>query len=402
VATTEPKKSTVIAFFIPLPEPLGIPHGTTYSFDEESVIPDVEPLPVFVTKESPPVPGRTANRLFVSLKFWRAKSTIVQLIEQMLAVGRVLDAVRGSFPERPAEAPSIDCPLTVVEAVTQLTEQSPVGIVAAFDRCLIRVGEVALAYGLATRQALAPITLRRLPPLVTYMTRNGMGEDWDSIAALDLGHYNEIRRLIPHDLDKESLERMLSELSAIAIGDPVVPYQELAAESRRAFEREGDTRTAVIHSQAACEVLLDSVFLALLWEEGMAPADAVAAFFAPNSTLGGRVRRSDAYAARLGSGNWRLDGSGPVATWYSDLADLRNRCVHAGYRPTNDEALAASRAQYGLRDFIVDRLVDRKGRYPRTASLFTSRARTAAPRHDEVADFRVWRDAFTHERGAAI
>jgi hypothetical protein len=99
------------------------------------------------------------------------------------------------------------------------------------------------------------------------MTRNALSEEWISISAFDLGHYNDIRRFIPHDLDKVSLEKMISSLSAMAIGDPVVPYLELAAEARRAFEREGDTRTAVIHSQAACEVLMESVFLALLWEE---------------------------------------------------------------------------------------------------------------------------------------
>jgi hypothetical protein len=401
MTSTEPGPR-VIAFFIPLPEPLGISQGCTYSFDEGSVIPNIEPLPMFVKKGSAPVPGRVSNQLIVSLKFWQAKSTFVQLIEQVLAVSRVLDQVRGPLPNPHTGDLDLECPLTVVEAVTQLTDESHPGISAAFDRCLERVNEVAFAYGLATRQALAPVTLRRLPPFITYMTRNALSDTWTATSAIDLGHYNEIRRLVPPELNAESQERMLSALSAMAIEDPVVPYLELSSEARRAFEREGDSRAAVIHSQAACEVLLDSVFLGLLWEEGMAASDAVAGFFSPNSTLGGRLRRSDAYAARLGSGHWRFDGSGPVATWYMDLADLRNRCVHAGYRPTRDEALAASRAQYNLRDFVADRLVDRQRRYPRVASIFTARARMVKTRNQDIADFGAWRIGFTQARGAAV
>jgi hypothetical protein len=402
MANNGPVPPVLIAFFIPLPEPVGIPQGSTYSFDEGSVLPDIEPLPVFVIKDSAPIPGRATNQLFVSLKFWQAKSTFVQLIEQVLAVGRVLDVVRGPLAEPHEDDLNLECPLTVVEAVTQLTEATPLGISAAFDRCLARVHEVGFAYGLATRQALAPITLRRLPPFITYMTRNALSDEWIATSAIDLGHYNEIRRLVPHDLNDETQQSLLSALSAMAIGDPVVPYLELSAEARREFDREGDNRAAVIHSQAACEVLLDSVFQALLWEEGIMPADAVTGFFATNSTLGGRVRRSDTYAVRLGSGLWRLDGSGPVATWYVDLADLRNRCVHAGYRPTNDEALAASRAQFGLRDFIAGRLVDRQTRYPRVASLFTERARKVETRNQDIADLQAWRDEFNRERGATV
>jgi hypothetical protein len=234
------------------------------------------------------------------------------------------------------------------------------------------------------------------------MTREALSDTWSGTSAIDLGHYNEIRRMVPHDLDADSQQRMLSTLSAMAIEDPVVPYLELSSEARRAFDREGDSRGAVIHSQAACEVLLDSVLQALLWEEGMAPSDAAKGFFSSNSALGGRLRRSDTYASRLGSGNWRLDGSGPVATWYKNLANLRNRCVHAGYRPTSNEALAASRAQHDLRDFVADRLVDRQRRYPRVASIFTSRARLVDTRNQDIADFGAWRVDFVEARGAAV
>jgi hypothetical protein len=334
--------SRVIAFFIPLQEPLGIPQGSTYSFDEGSVLPDIEPQPVYVERGLPSIPHRDSSQLFVSLKFWRARSTFAQLSEQMLAVGRVLDQVRGPRP-KPSTVLDLACPLTVVEAVTQLTGSSPVEVSSAFDRCLARISQVAFAYGLATHHSVAPITARRLCPLITYMTRDASNDEWSETSVIDLGHYNEVRRSVPPELDGDAQGRLLATLSAMAIEDPVVPYLELSSEARRAFDREGDTRSAVIHSQAACEVLLDSVLQALLWEEGVAPLDAAEGLFSPTSTLGGRVRRFDAYASRLGSGNWRFDGDGPVATWYNSLASLRNHCVHAGFRPSHREALVIRR-----------------------------------------------------------
>jgi hypothetical protein len=392
----------VVAFFIPLPEPLGIPQRATYSFDEGADLPDVEPEPVFVERGLPSIPHRDSSQLFVSLKFWRAQSTLVQLIEQMVAVGRVLDQVRGPHPNPSTDHLDLACPLTVVEAVTQLRDGSPADISAAFDRCLARIGDVVFAYGLATHQSIAPLTVRRLCPYITYMTRDASSDKWIGTSVMDLGHYNEIRRMIPPDLDENAQQRLLGALSAMAMDDPTVPYLELSSEARRAFDREGDTRSAVIHSQAACEVLLDSVLQALLWEEGVTPREAANGLFSPRSTLGGRVSRSDVYAVRLGSGHWRFDGDGPVATWYKCLANLRNRCVHAGYRPSNNEALVASRAQFALRDFIADRLVDKQRRFPRTASLFTSRALQASTKNQDIADFGLWRAGLVQARGVMV
>jgi hypothetical protein len=91
---------------------------------------------------------------------------------------------------------------------------------------------------------------------------------------------------------------------------------------------------------------------------------------------------------------------GAVAAWYETLADLRNRCVHTGYTPSQSDALTASQAQYALRDFIADRLVVRQDTYPKTPALFTNRARASLTRARDIAEFRTWREEFSRRRAA--
>jgi hypothetical protein len=339
-----------------------------------------------------------SNELMVSLKFWQVKSPLVQFVEQVRAVTKVLQVVRGPMSEV-TDNPDVDGFQTVVEAVTQLTEETAEGVSLAFERCVKRINEIVIAYGLALNHAIAPVTPQRLPQFVTYMTRNAYSEEFSRAAIFDLGHYNDVRRLVPPELDNETQATMISMIAATVIGDPVLPYLELSAEARRSLHREGDTRASAIYSQAACEVLLDSVLQAMLWEESMLPSDAVKKFFAQNSSLGARVRNSNTYAPRLGTGHWRLDGSGPVANWYSNVAALRNRCVHAGYRPSHGEAKAGLEAQLALRDFVADRLLDRQRRFPLAASLFTSRAPRSSSRRQDIANFGDWQTRFLSERG---
>src|ERR1035437_1816625 len=361
--TNDPANSVLIVFFIPLPEPIGVSHGSIYSFDEGSIVHGIEPIPVLTQHGSPPIPGRMSNELFVSLKFWQVNSSLVQFIEQVRAVTKVLHVVRGPMPAT-EDNPEVEVIQTVIEAVTQLTEETVEGISSAFERCVKRINEVAIAYGLTLDHAIVPVTPQRLPQFVTYLTRDAYSETFSSISMYDLGHYNDVRRFVPPELDDDAQATLHSMIAATVIGDPVIPYLELSAEARRSLFREGDTRAAVIYSQAACEVLLDSVLQAMLWEESIPPSDAARTFFGHNSSLGTRVRNSNAYAPRLGTGHWRLDGSGPVATWYTDVAALRNRCVHAGYRPTYGETEGSLAAQLALRDFVADRLVDRQRRFP--------------------------------------
>lgn|GEM_PF-5120907 len=56
-------------------------------------------------------------------------------------------------------------------------------------------------------------------------------------------------------------------------------------------------------------------------------------------------------------GHWDITRPGtPLNQWYADLHELRNRCVHAGYRPNHREARAAILAGKALTDYFKERL----------------------------------------------
>ena len=382
------RQPELIAFFLPLPEPVGIPHGNCIEFDEDIVIAGADPLPIYLTADTPPIPGRSADKVSTSIRIWQVKSKMVQMAEQWTAVSATVRAVMGSPPDTSRLDFDFETPITVAEAVTRLLEQTEKGITAAFDRCLTRVDSIIRAYGLATGHAVAPVTRQRMTDAIPYLTRHPLSQEWSAPSLFLLGH-NEVRRYVPPMLDERTQEGMLSYLGSQLENDPVLSYLELSAEARRAFDREGDTRAAVIYAESSCEVLLDGVLKALFWEDGLNPS-AAASFFASNLGLAKRIKSNKAYSPRLGGGDWTFDGQGPIAHWHSSVAALRNRCVHAGYRPSNDEALAASIAKGELAAFIADRLKQKQKQYPKTGSMFTNTVRTLPTWKSDRTEFSRW------------
>ena len=80
----------------------------------------------------------------------------------------------------------------------------------------------------------------------------------------------------------------------------------------------------------------DTTLAAMLWEEGLAPADAAEHW--GTSSVTRRIKRL--YANRLG-GNWDLEGTGPVANWRRQIAGVRNSAIHTGREVTSAEVNAA-------------------------------------------------------------
>ena len=74
----------------------------------------------------------------------------------------------------------------------------------------------------------------------------------------------------------------------------------------------------------------DTTLAAILREEGLAPADAAEHW--GTSSVTRRIKRL--YANRLG-GNWDLEGTGPVANWRRQIAEVRNSAIHTGREVTS-------------------------------------------------------------------
>jgi hypothetical protein len=119
-----------------------------------------------------------------------------------------------------------------------------------------------------------------------------------------------------------------------------------------------------IMGAASGEVLLNLVLRAMLVEEGK--ADQIPVLFDdPRGGFTSRLRRE--YGARLGR-TWDLDDpTNDVGHWVAGTANLRHRVVHAGYDPTGGEASEAIHGAEVLEAFVIERLVEKRFTYPKTA-----------------------------------
>jgi hypothetical protein len=69
-------------------------------------------------------------------------------------------------------------------------------------------------------------------------------------------------------------------------------------------------------------------------------------------------------------GNWNLDNDkNTVGIWYQKCYQIRNRIVHAGYRPSNIEAEAAYIGAQDMRLFVYNRLKSKSKYHPIFAGL---------------------------------
>ncbi|MFE0084060.1 hypothetical protein, partial [[Kitasatospora] papulosa] len=170
--------------------------------------------------------------------------------------------------------------------------------------------------------------------------------------------------------DAGEFSRLEAHLGRLWNGSPLELVMGRATEADQLLRQQGDYANAVIHSAMSSEILLDSLLGLMLWEEQIASEDfdkAVEVFDeSKRGGLASRVRRE--YSPRLG-GNWNPEVHGPVRQWSKDLAYLRGRVVHRGYRPTKAEAVTALEASDKLLEFAKSRLALKARVYPRTSLM---------------------------------
>ena len=152
----------------------------------------------------------------------------------------------------------------------------------------------------------------------------------------------------------------------------------------------------------------DTTLAAMLWEEGLAPADAAEHW--GTSSVTRRIKRL--YANRLG-GNWDLEGTGPVANWRRQIADVRNSAIDTGREVTSAEVNAAGVAAGALSTFMAQRILANWRKYPKTMSVLLGPSsveqHVSTQARDEVlwemqrcnafaVEFHRWRDDWLARR----
>jgi hypothetical protein len=356
----------LVAFAIPLRDPLPVSHHTTIT---RSLAEEIsEALPMVVTSGGPQLPTTAQGHQFVSLRFWQLQ--VDRTADEQLLVDASM-AVLDS-PEADDVEPNTDHGddyRTIVEAVTYVA--SPEDLTATEDRpdpltrCLTVLFDMVRAYRLADDVLVSELTYERVGPIIPFRYRPLGREGFLGGPQLMLLEHANVPVPAPAVWGAGEHDRYVQHLERLLAGDPLMLYVERRLEARLALHRDGQYAESAIQSAIAAEVLLRGVLSMLVWEESAEhdeDVDPAAEILRVDTTR--RVKRE--YPPRLG-GTWSLVGDGPVARWYRDTAGLRNRVVHAGHRPSKDQAVDALEALLALERFVCDRLADRSRRYPRTA-----------------------------------
>lgn len=362
-------ESGVIAhFFVPIPEPLGLPDGMTFEFHREATLGEV------LEADQSGAVNPPGLKTLVSLRFWRTTSATEDPGEVMLLV----DVAHRSLPgwkqhaSEESDAVSILRERSVVEMVVPLAgDGSDEGsLTQAFDVGLSCLRDFQRAYYLASgqQQPLTLTTRERMPPIIPVGIRRLVEGESTWPEELDLFQLNwnvHADTRFP-DLKKRQLRELNHTAERIDIGAVFMTHVDFAREARLAFNRDGDHRRAVLFAATSAELLLDELLSHLLWEEAMRPEDAAPLF--DGRGLLSRVRAD--YHGRLG-GNWSLTRDGPVGTWRRNVAAVRHRIIHAGYEPDRGTADRTMLAADQLREYVVERLTQPPvlARYPRTATV---------------------------------
>lgn len=355
------------SFLIVLPQPLSIDHGLTWTHELDDVIPWLKEADIYIADGHEPQVSGGHN--IVSLKFWQAKDTFAphpDLARRTYLASRVLQALTGKeISEDSGQADlALDMPfVTVVEAVTIVTGPQH-DIAAALDHCLEVLMKFHQAYRLLTVSPIQELTYERLHPMVPWTRRDLDGKSSHTPMGIILLESGNFTGPVTEALSSEQMGQLAQLYSRADAGDPFIQFVERRVDAAREITVEGNYSQSLIECAMAAEVLFDALLSALMWEEGTDPENAA-------KVLGQELRhriKGNEYSKRLG-GNWSQN-TGELRDWRIQIADVRNRVVHGGYKPTRNEVEDALSALQGLATFVGDRLVEKHKKYPRTAFAF--------------------------------
>jgi hypothetical protein len=384
VTDSEPR---LAVFFVRCPEPLGFSDGMPQFVPLGVRLEGYGEVSLHLNADGSSIGTLPApTGLFVGLRFHTGKR-VNSLFDSYMREGRsVVDSV---IPESARETltPAAEhraesdawSTFTMVELVTPLAEPGEDGVfrpaapsdgamVAAFEQCIEVLFMIIRAYRNTINTPLSTPTRERLGPEFFAVTRKAHAslDAWDATGAWVV-NMTSVPNIQPPALDLSGLQLLGLGIEMEATAHPLASLTDIRSEASAAL-RNGDYRAAVMLYHTASEVELDITVMLMLWEEGVAPSDAVELF---RKHLVGRVRSE--FPPRLG-GIWDNRNGSVVETWRRDLVLLRHGAVHGGFPVRPPQASAAKQAHDAMITHLFDRLVVNHKKYPKTASALLSLA----------------------------
>lgn len=306
----------------------------------------------------------------MAASFWITPSTDPQLGRTVADVFDAARAVARLPPHRALE----DVPSQMPFLRTVLTASAPCeGETQAshLEACFEYVVQMARALLPATEEIAPPLTRQQLVPTYVVIDQDGDGTRRLVTAVLVDDIY-----LGPSPATREQADRAINFVFAGLTKNPVEVHHDLRLAAHRAVHAEGDYIGAVLKAAAAAETMIKQVSWHIAWEaaekSSTDPAPTAmgggALFEAKPSQLIGKL-----LSVRLG-GNWNSSQpTNPVGAWRQNVAQLRNKIIHLGHRPSETDAVAALEGLAALELHLMDRLAARAHLYPRAALMLVGR-----------------------------
>lgn len=351
-------ETAIVAFFIPMPEPLDVPH--LFEVPIEEVLDPRENSPSIALGNRSGV--EYAFRIGVRFHQSEQEVSDPSGTAVMSALGDVLGRTADASVQ-PIHRPKV---FTVAEVFGPMTvSASQDGITDTFDEALKVLRSIQRAHHLVTERPLRLVTRKGLPAALPFLLSSGevFAKPSVQIFMANVGE-NDANHLRGPDLNQDQ-QRALSRAFNDYSPNIFAAFSDMRREANLAYGR-GENLNAIILAGAAAEALLVEVMLLMMWEEDLSCAD-VARVLDTKDTVTKKV--TSQFSGRLG-GQWNLDRPGPVRDWRINLADLRNAAVHGGQTPDDEKIQTAFKALSEVERHLGDRLVANMRRYPATTQIF--------------------------------
>lgn len=318
-----PEEPTVITshlayFFLPLPDPLGVPDKYTFQALQDTPpdrIQEEELPPVcvgaslcFHRAELP-----TADAKERTVLFDLAATALPHTADESAHSAQIEDSVEEPGAPAPESRVTTVVEMAVAVGLSDVDESMPEEeldiqfrdeLTEAFDQGLEYIRQFQRAYYLMRREPIRLVTRETLPFAVPFGVRRLYDDDGQPLPfEVPLSVYL-LNMNVPMldatawgDRDSDTLNTAIDHQVE---NGPFASYLDLVRESHVALSRDGAYRSAVLFTATACEALFDDLLAHMIWEEGKRPEDAASLF---DSQLTPRVKSR--YHGRLG-GSWTL------------------------------------------------------------------------------------------------
>lgn len=376
----------LIAFFIPAPKALAFPHGSTFSLERDEQVPWLSGVPLSALSALSPRyrdPDHD-DRNFVSFHIWRFPEQITVDVRQIEHAIHAFQAMVGSSAvEDEAQrmtttlnVPDIDSQATVFEAVTPLIPSMVNGqidrqktVSDAFDRCLESMTELYRAYVIVTQAwHVRTLTRRTVAPFIPWSTRDPWEMTYGEPGMFAVNDGETTAMQPTGSLDGPVVEQIMWTISRRRQGgergDPSATAAEHARRAQRAYHIEADYSVCIVWAFAWIEVLLDGLLMMSAWDERRSVKEVARWVNMPF------VKRVLTHLRPRFGGDWHAQTTdNPFDSWLQKVAQLRHKIIHDSYQASEKEARTALDACGRMEDFVKERLVQNRHKYPRTALI---------------------------------